>query len=1004
MIRPSGFGLKLSRDRAVAALVTLAPLAYFFRAVSGVLVISPDDGVIFNVPLRVAAAEIVRAGHWPLWNPYLFSGMPLHGAAQAGLLFPLNWFYLFFSPATATNLMMLSSYALAALGAYLYARRAGASITGSAVTSIVWQWSAFLINQIGHTNIVQTAAILPWVFWAIDGYGSTGKRGQGVLLSALVALQAFAGHQQTFAYSTLLAVAYTLSMALTSKQARAFYFRSLAFLGAGLLLAAAQILPTFELLRNSLRTTATYDFFTSFSMPKSFALTLLAPYLMGGGDGRLFRAPYVGPNFYGEYAAYVGLLTIMLAMVAVLLKPDARTKFWAAAAIVCLALAFGRFLPLGLYKLIYYVPVLNLFRVPARHLMEVEFALAVLAGRGITLLAARRGEARVLRRVLLVASVVVLVTWLVVTWGRPAEFQLGRRAPVSFLRAPELFMPVLLAALSAWALWATARGRQKGALIWLFAVLMLDLGLWGQSSGWRTHSPARESELWREPAVVEYLREREAAGHSSPYRILTVQHSFDPDSPVATESKDFIMPLQPDIYMMHGIENAAGYDGFGLARYSRLAGEMKVWGEIPDPDLTLRGDGRAVDLLNVRYLLAMPSPDWSEKTSSNLFSLPFPPATQVFGGQPFASDDLNLPGLGAGTQMLFRVPPVAVNRVAVLTNLSWSLNVPAGAVVARLRLHAQDGQSYDFEIRAGEHTSEWAYDRADIKPRIRHGRAPVAMSYEVADAQGSYEAHTYLASFALPLRAVITGGEVSLTQRAEAPQLTLSIQRASLIDEAGGKAYPLRPEWVRKEIVTATNPPATTPDQASVVTRWRRLGRAGEVEVFENLRQLPRAWLTSGEMALTEQDELEVIRTGKLPDGRPWEPLQTALVESPTGINYAGETPPGSAEVARHEPNRVEITTTSAAPALLILSENHYPGWSASVDGRAAAILRVNYNLRGVALPAGEHVVEFVYRPPSVIVGFIIALLTLIALLLWWARAGALKKRDGASNDGESPA
>jgi len=48
---------------------------------------------------------------------------------------------------------------------------------------------------------------------------------------------------------------------------------------------------------------------------------------------------------------------------------------------VCLALAVGRFLPLNLYKLVYYVPVLNLFRVPARHLMEVNFAIAVLAGR-----------------------------------------------------------------------------------------------------------------------------------------------------------------------------------------------------------------------------------------------------------------------------------------------------------------------------------------------------------------------------------------------------------------------------------------------------------------------------------------------------------------------------------------------------------------------------------------------------------------------------------------------
>ena len=154
----------------------------------------------------------------------------------------------------------------------------------------------------------------------------------------------------------------------------------------GLLLSAVQILPTFELLRRSERSAATYEFFTSFSMPKRFIFTLLAPYIMGGGDGRLFRAPYVGPPFYPEMAGYVGVLTIMLAIIALAMKPDARTKFWAAVAAICMLLAFGAYAPLDLYKLIYYVPVLNLFRVPARHIMEVDFALAVLAGRGFTML------------------------------------------------------------------------------------------------------------------------------------------------------------------------------------------------------------------------------------------------------------------------------------------------------------------------------------------------------------------------------------------------------------------------------------------------------------------------------------------------------------------------------------------------------------------------------------------------------------------------------------------
>src|SRR5207253_21319 len=150
--------LRIRTDYVAALAVTLAPIVYFLPAMRSGHVLCPDDGIVFNVPLRVAAAQIVRSGHLPFWNPYIFSGMPLFAAAQGGLLFPLNWFFLFFSPAVATNLMVVSAYMLAALGTYLYARRAGASVTGAVTTSLIFQFSGYLIGQISHINIVQTMA------------------------------------------------------------------------------------------------------------------------------------------------------------------------------------------------------------------------------------------------------------------------------------------------------------------------------------------------------------------------------------------------------------------------------------------------------------------------------------------------------------------------------------------------------------------------------------------------------------------------------------------------------------------------------------------------------------------------------------------------------------------------------------------------------------------------------------------------------------------------------
>src|SRR6185437_15941603 len=343
MTRSFNHHFRLKTDYLAALAVTLAPIVYFLPAFRKHAVLCPDDGFLFNVPLRVAAAQMVRAGHLPLWNPYIFSGMPLLASAQGGLLFPPNWFYLVFSPAVATNLMVVSTYMIAALGAYLYARRTGASIAGAVTTSLIWQFGGFLMGQISHINIVHTAALLPWLLWGLEEFVRTGKRSRAVLFALLVAVQAFAGHQQTFAYSSMLVAAYAIVMAISNIQSRKRYLWSLALIAAGVLIAAVQIVPTFELLRNSTRAVASYEFFTSFSMPRRFVLELFAPYVMGGGDGRLFRAPYTGPPFYAEFCVYAGILGMMLAAFAVLHKPDTRTRFWVGVASVSFVLALGSY-------------------------------------------------------------------------------------------------------------------------------------------------------------------------------------------------------------------------------------------------------------------------------------------------------------------------------------------------------------------------------------------------------------------------------------------------------------------------------------------------------------------------------------------------------------------------------------------------------------------------------------------------------------------------------------
>jgi uncharacterized membrane protein YfhO len=79
-----------------------------------------------------------------------------------------------------------------------------------------------------------------------------------------------------------------------------------------------------------------------------------------------------------------------------------------------------------------------------------------------------------------------------------------------------------------------------------------------------------------------------------------------------------------------------------------------------------------------------------------------------------------------------------------------------------------------------------------------------------------------------------------------------------------------------------------------------------------------------------------------------------------------------------------EVADLASTPGLLVFSENYYPGWKATVNGKPAKIVEVDGGLRGVVVPAGGSRISMRYRPLSVIVGGILSLMTPIVVLLGW--------------------
>ena len=89
----------------------------------------------------------------------------------------------------------------------------------------------------------------------------------------------------------------------------------------------------------------------------------------------------------------------------------------------------------------------------------------------------------------------------------------------------------------------------------------------------------------------------------------------------------------------------------------------------------------------------------------------------------------------------------------------------------------------------------------------------------------------------------------------------------------------------------------------------------------------------------------------------------------------------GAVEVREDRPGLLRAETMASGPAHLVILDAYAPGWTATVDGRAASLLRANGAFRAIAVPAGRHTVECRYLPRSVVWGGGLAVLLLLATL-----------------------
>lgn len=133
--------------------------------------------------------------------------------------------------------------------------------------------------------------------------------------------------------------------------------------------------------------------------------------------------------------------------------------------------------------------------------------------------------------------------------------------------------------------------------------------------------------------------------------------------------------------------------------------------------------------------------------------------------------------------------------------------------------------------------------------------------------------------------------------------------------------------------------------------------------VLRNPAAYGGAWFVS-EIARTGDPVSELKMTCSVNTGT------TAVIDtSEFKIGEVSADTAASIRLTSHTAKQLRYESQSSAHGLAVFSEIYYPGWEVTIDGEPGEIIRVNYILRGVEIPAGNHTIEFNFKPKAYVVG-----------------------------------
>lgn len=380
-------------------------------------------------PWKKITIDTWKRGQIPLWNPYSFAGTVHAGNYQSAVFSVVNILYFIRSFIDAWSISVLLQPLLAGIGMYLFVRSLGKSQEGSVVSAVAFMFCGFITTWMAYGTLGYAALVLPYAFLAINEYMRKRRIWALFLLFGSIAWSFTSGHFQISLYVFFSAALFILYTAISLKRWKEC-LETLAVLCLGVLFVSPQILLTYHAYQASTRGTS---FIQPEVIPWRYLVTVFAPDFYGNP---VTRNDWFG--HYAEWASFVGVIPLFLAIFAGVRSPKGYIKFFSALGVVAVLFAYKT--PLNTILFASKLPVVST-SAASRIMILFSFALAVLAGFGLDILQEEWEKNRLKRYITfsLGCAAFVAMIWGILLFLRPFSADQNLIAQRNFL-LPSVFL------------------------------------------------------------------------------------------------------------------------------------------------------------------------------------------------------------------------------------------------------------------------------------------------------------------------------------------------------------------------------------------------------------------------------------------------------------------------------------------------------------------------------------------------------------------------------------